>query len=599
MSLKTLRSSNHSAIVLTAQRPALQRLHVACAVGLLALAPVTAFALELGEAALRSGLGQSLRVDIPYRLSADERLTPGCIGLMPALRPDRGLPTYSRASRIDVTPTHIQIFGANRVLEPLIGLTVDVHCASTPHFVRSYELFVDPPAAMPTTLADGTQVASARAGAASDAPNAFADSRPAAAPDVANRAATSRSTASAATTATPRADVSARARGQTGGLLAQGEAYLVVRGDTLSGIAARIADRRETIRDAAEAIFAANPQVFTRGNRDLIEAGRSITIPILAPATAAMPALPEIAAIPTVRAAEQAAASPSAPLPQATASEIQPLRGEAAASAVTEAIEPPAPAVAGVQPSAAPISVADSATAEAASSATAASNSTWLTALLALGVVIALATPLLLVRRRKHEKTRQSGAKLRPSPPRQLVDPVAGFDVVEGDLPRTPSQSPGLPLDIAATGSVDLDVGAPITGDARVDWFADPAGPTAPAGAAAADPTIEEAAPVQLVGAVTVPEQPPERAVDVADPTIEDEQHTLTIVELDMLREDYEAEYTLTQEASKALRDAVADLKATQAARAANADTATLEMPQQPQTETIETQQTQKLRSSR
>ena len=66
-----------------------------------------------------------------------------------------------------------------------------------------------------------------------------------------------------------------------------------------------------------------------------------------------------------------------------------------------------------------------------------------------------------------------------------------------------------------------------------------------------------------------------------------------------MLREDYEAEYTLTQEASKALRDAVADLKATQAARAANADTATLEMPQQPQTETIETQQTQKLRSSR
>ena len=38
-----------------------------------------------------------------------------------------------------------------------------------------------------------------------------------------------------------------------------------------------------------------------------------------------------------------------------------------------------------------------------------------------------------------------------------------------------------------------------------------------------------------------------------------DEQMTLTIVELDMLRKDYEAEHTVTQHASQALRDAVAD----------------------------------------
>jgi hypothetical protein len=60
----------------------------------------------------------------------------------------------------------------------------------------------------------------------------------------------------------------------------------------------------------------------------------------------------------------------------------------------------------------------------------------------------------------------------------------------------------------------------------------------------------------------------------------DDEQMTLTIVELDLLRQDYEAEYTLTQQASQALDDAVADLKATQAARAATAETATLESPQ-------------------
>ena len=70
MSHKTLRLSNDSTIVLTAERFALRRLHVACAIGLLALAPVSSFALELGEAAIRSSLGQSLLVDIPYRLAA-------------------------------------------------------------------------------------------------------------------------------------------------------------------------------------------------------------------------------------------------------------------------------------------------------------------------------------------------------------------------------------------------------------------------------------------------------------------------------------------------------------------------------------------------
>ena len=67
---------------------------------------------------------------------------------------------------------------------------------------------------------------------------------------------------------------------------------------------------------------------------------------------------------------------------------------------------------------------------------------------------------------------------------------------------------------------------------------------------------------------------------------------TLTIVELDMLRQDDEAEHTLTQQGSQALRDALADLKATKAARAATAataDTSTLESPQLPQPETDDT----------
>jgi hypothetical protein len=81
--------------------------------------------------------------------------------------------------------------------------------------------------------------------------------------------------------------------------------------------------------------------------------------------------------------------------------------------------------------------------------------------------------------------------------------------------------------------------------------------------------------------AVTAMQQAHQPKSDVLERTMADEQMTLTIVELDMLRQDYEAEHTLTQQGSQALRDAVADLKATQAARAAKVEqTATLELPQ-------------------
>ena len=129
----------------------LQKTRLACALGLLLLGPVTTFALELGDASIKSGLGQSLRVEIPYRLSANETLTPVCVGLVPPPNPASALPTYTQASRVSISPTHIAIVGDARVLEPLIGLNVEVRCATTPRLVRSYQLFVDPPAQLPTT----------------------------------------------------------------------------------------------------------------------------------------------------------------------------------------------------------------------------------------------------------------------------------------------------------------------------------------------------------------------------------------------------------------------------------------------------------------
>jgi hypothetical protein len=543
---------NESAIQLTADRsvqgfgPArrLQSTHVvACALGLLLFAPVTTFALELGEASIKSGLGQSLLVEIPYRLAVNERLTSACVGLDQAVHAD-ALPTYTRVSRISITSTHIEIFDDRSVREPLIGLNVDVHCGTAPRFVRSYQLFVDPPAQTPTILSNDSEVAAARRQSAIDV------AAPVAAPVAARQP-------------------SPRARGHAGGNLTQGQTYRVVRGDTLSGIAARIAARPATIRQTAEAIFAANPEAFTRGNRDLIEEGRAITIPIMTPATAVLPAPSVPAPLPVVRDTELATAAP-VPTPNLTpapTSAAQPLREEDAASVVApDAIQPVRPAATIVEPSAASVPAATRAdlAPESSSRATTGRTSAWLAALLALGVVILSSVPLAFVRRRKQQAAAQRGGKVHESLPRRPVDPVAGIDVVEGRPARAPSDDEtasmsgadvtdsgavvpaglnDLALTIGPTDSVDLDVGVPVVMNERVDGFADRANASA------------------------VHQQSRHPKADLSERTMDDDQMTLTMVELEMLRQDYEAENTLTQQTSEALRDAVADLNATKAAR--------------------------------
>jgi hypothetical protein len=515
------------------------------------------------------------------------------------------------------------------VLEPLIGLSVDVRCESAPRFVRSYQLFVDPPTHLPAVQPDGPRVTVAAASTPLDVASPRADGRAAAAsPPMAPSVAT----ASTAAASPPRASVSARARGQTGDVLAQGQTYLVVRGDTLSGIAARIGDRPGTIREAAEAIFAANPAAFTRANPDLIKAGGTITIPIMAAAPVAAPAPAVADATPAARAAEGLSSATPA------ASELAPATNEAPgtsqapaasetlaarADAAVEAVEPVEPqlAVPAAGTASAPASHAEPASAENGT-VTSGRASGWLTALLALGAVVVLSVPLLLVRRRKRHAPPDDAATQRVSRPRRLVDPVAGIDVVEGHLPDEPTSSPtpaaaartktapltptpaDFSLDIGSVDSVDLDVGAPLVAEERVDWFGDRAAAAAIASSPTTNAALENLAPENAPTA-RLPELDREHIATaetqaaVRPPPIDDEQHTLTIAELDVLRQDYETEHTLTQAGSKALRDAVAELKAAQPARAANADTATLEMPQQTDAEALESQPTQRLRSSR
>jgi hypothetical protein len=389
----------------------------------------------------------------------------------------------------------------------------------------------------------------------------------------------------------------------------------------LSGIAARISERPATIRRTADAIFAANPQAFTRGSRDLIEEGRSITIPILTPATAALPALSAPAPLPALREAALPTAAPVATVDLAPAppSATPPLRTDDAASVVAPvAIEPLSAAADVVEPSGAPVRAATPTdlAPEEASRATAGRTSAWLVALLALGVVILVTAPLVFVRRRKQQAAARARGQVQTSRPRRSIDPVAGMEVVEGRLPSAssddntasisgskskpvadsaavlPAGLDDLAVTLGPTDSVDLDVGAPVMMSEGVDWFADRADAAAISDAAAGDETIEENVATALMPdldtAATVRGQSPQSRPGLSNRAMNDDQMTMTIVELDMLRQDYEAERTLTQQASTALRDALADLKATQAARAATAETSTLELPKQSEAETTD-----------
>jgi hypothetical protein len=599
MPYKTPISLNDAAISLTAPEPErrpgrvrrLQKTRLACALGLLLLGPVTTFALELGEASMKSGLGQSLLVEIPYRLAANETLTPLCVGLAPAADAARALPTYARASRIAVSSTHIEIRGDARVLDPLIGLNVEVQCATTPHLVRRYELFVDPPTRVPAVLHAATE---------GSAPLSFAQSQPVV--TSATTALRNESTASTGVADELRASPSQRARGQAGGNLTQGQTYVVVRGDTLSGIAARVAERT-TIRDAADAIFAANPDAFRRGNRDLLEEGRSITIPIMTTGSAMQLAAPPA---PLADAAAVAAAQPMSAVdlpPPETNSEPVPRPAALPDVVVPVAADPPAATATAAAPSApsAPAEIAPRAevAAEAASTGPAGGIPTWLTIVLAFGAGILVSLSLRFIRRREPEPVVPNETKVHGSHPQQLVDPVAGIDVVEGQLATThvkriavsgvsavtPTDLEDLATAIGPVDSVDLDIGAP-TADEPV--------------AATIEEDVATALMPEVETAAAVQQPPPDPKPDFAHQMVDDEQMTMTIAELDMLREDYEAEHTMTQEANKALRDALADLKATQASRAASADAPTMEMQQQSEAEQTQTLlQTGKLRAAR
>lgn len=209
-----------------------------------------ASALELGELRVDSHLGQPLRASIAYALGPGELLRTSCISLGGASMP--GLPAVSGA-QLAVTGNTIRIMGSAPVADPLLSLSVSIACPRTARLVREYAVLVDPPGR--GNVADAPMVAREPSGERSPA-------RPAP-----RQAGSSSAGPSAAAAPGARAPLDPRA------------AYRVQRGDTLSGIVARIPDRRLSLRQSADAISAANPQAFSGGDPNRLRAGALLAIP--------------------------------------------------------------------------------------------------------------------------------------------------------------------------------------------------------------------------------------------------------------------------------------------------------------------------------
>ena len=101
-----------------------------------------ATAMELGELKVHSGLGQSLRASLDYRLSPGEMIHESCIGLRPGSRLE-GLPAFGPAS-LSLGDGVIEFTGHTPLTEPMLSATVVVDCPTIPKIARDYLAFLNP-----------------------------------------------------------------------------------------------------------------------------------------------------------------------------------------------------------------------------------------------------------------------------------------------------------------------------------------------------------------------------------------------------------------------------------------------------------------------
>jgi hypothetical protein len=218
----------------------------------------SAHALELGEAEVRSTLGQPLSASIAYALGPNEELAAYCISLVPAATAG-GIPAITNAG-ISVANGVIALTGKAAIRDPLTSIRVSIRCPYSPRITRDYTLFIDPPSAIQQAdkapvQATGEQAVAVAAKNPAASTAAVAHKAPAPAPAIVHTPAAS----------TDPVDSSER--------------YRVQPGDSLSQIAERIENRPVTLWSAVTQIHAANPDAFIDNDPNKLKAGSWLTIP--------------------------------------------------------------------------------------------------------------------------------------------------------------------------------------------------------------------------------------------------------------------------------------------------------------------------------
>lgn len=216
--------------------------------GACGLAVLPAAALELGALRVESALGQPLRASIAYALNQHEQLHDHCIYLRRGI-PGDGVPAISRAV-VSVSNGRIVLTGSTPINEPILGLSITVDCPYTANLTRDYTIMLNP----------GQPVTPTRS---SVQPRAI--DRSTAAPVSANSG--------------QRTPAPGRSPAADGSPIPAGRTYQVRVGDTLSGIAERVANRDAGLWPTINSIFAANPDAFLNGDINLLKAGAVLRIP--------------------------------------------------------------------------------------------------------------------------------------------------------------------------------------------------------------------------------------------------------------------------------------------------------------------------------
>lgn len=243
------------------RRNSMQLLPALVAVGgACGLAATPAAALELGELRVNSALGQPLRASIAYALNPNEKISNYCIFLRPG-GSGNGMPVLDQA-RITVTESAIVVSGNSPVREPILSMQLAVDCPYTPHLLREYTFMIDP--ANPSFVEQAARSAAARPvvrqPAVSQQP-VVAQSAPAG-------------------TAERTVPVAPRSVANTSPISVSSE-YLVLPGDTVSTIVARIEDRDLGMWPAVNAIFEANADAFIDNDVNRLIAGKTLQIPAM------------------------------------------------------------------------------------------------------------------------------------------------------------------------------------------------------------------------------------------------------------------------------------------------------------------------------